>query len=191
MKPGVIRIIGGSLRGRRIKVPDSEDLRPTPDRVRETLFNWLSPHLAGTRCLDLFAGSGVLGFEALSRGAAYVEMIDSSPRVIDHLKKTLIEFGGNHIVVIRQANVPAQLNHPSQPFDIIFIDPPYQQDLVIPCCQFLETHEFLAPSAYIYLEAHAPIHDNELPANWRLLKEGRAGQVYYHLALREVKKNGK
>jgi 16S rRNA (guanine966-N2)-methyltransferase len=190
MKPGVIRIIGGSLRGRRIKVLDSEDLRPTPDRVRETLFNWLSPHLAGARCLDLFAGTGALGFEASSRGASYVEMIDSSPRVVDHLKQTLTELGGDNIA-IRQAKVPTQLGEPAQAFDVIFIDPPYQQALVIPCCQFLETHGFLAPCAYIYLEAHAPIHDNDLPANWRLLKQARAGQVYYHLALRELKKNGK
>src|SRR5580700_9172000 len=96
MQPGVVRIIGGEWRGRRLQVPDVKDLRPTPDRVRETLFNWIAPILPGAYCLDPFAGTGVLGFEALSRGAHYVEMVDQSNAVINLLQSELAMLGGGN-----------------------------------------------------------------------------------------------
>ena len=190
MKPGYVRIIAGEWRGRRLQVLDLEGLRPTPDRIRETLFNWLSPHIAGAYCLDLFAGSGVLGFEALSRGAAYVEMVDQSAPLIKLLQEELAEFRAQKALIYR-ATVPTQLRAPKRPFDIVFLDPPYQANLLLPCCHYLETHGFLAPTAYIYLEAQEAIEDNELPSNWRLIKKAKAGQVAYHLAKRELINNDK
>ena len=186
MKQGFVRIIAGEWRGRKLKVPDIKGLRPTPDRVRETLFNWLAPYIQGAYCLDLFAGSGVLGFESLSRGAAYVTMVDASYDVIQLLQEELAQFGADNALVY-QAKVPNELRTAARPFDIVFLDPPYQENLLLPCCHYLEERGFLAKSAYIYLEARHPIKDNELPQNWRLIKNKQAGQVAYHLAYRELK----
>lgn len=183
-RDGFVRIIAGKWRGRRLKVPDIKGLRPTPDRVRETLFNWLAPFIEGAHCLDLFAGSGVLGFEALSRGAAFVEMIDESREVVQLLETELQVFAVTNAQVYR-AKAPSGLHHADKPFDIVFLDPPYAANLLLPCCRYLEEHSFLAPSAYIYLEAQRVIEDNELPVNWKLIKKRIAGQVYYHLAHRE------
>lgn len=183
MQPGFVRIIAGKWRGRRLKILDVKGLRPTPDRVRETLFNWLSPHLKGARCLDLFAGSGALGFEALSRGALYVEMVDEALDVIKLLKEELFLFGVENSQVY-QASIPREWPPFTEPFDIIFLDPPYYQDLLIPCCHFLEKQGYLRESGIIYLEAQQLIKDNDLPKNWRIYKSHRAGQVFYHLAHR-------
>lgn len=184
MKPGNVRIIAGKWRGRKLKVTEIKDLRPTPDRVRETLFNWLAPLIAGTRCLDLFTGSGALGFEALSRGAAYVEMVDQSKQVIDLLIEELHHFGVENAKIYK-AIVPKQLQPVKKPFDIVFLDPPYQTEgLLFTCCEYLEENHFLAETAYIYLEAKHAIKDNELPANWQIIKSQQAGQVYFHLVKR-------
>lgn len=185
MTPGNVRIIAGKWRGRRLKVPDVKDLRPTPDRVRETLFNWLAPLIEGTYCLDLFAGSGVLGFEALSRGAKFVEMVDQSDQAVRLLKEELVEFGADNAAVY-QATVPNQLPAAKHPFDIVFLDPPYQSGLLPTCCHYLEENGFLAKTAYIYLEAKEAIKDNELPSSWQIVKSQKAGQVFFHLARREV-----
>jgi 16S rRNA (guanine966-N2)-methyltransferase len=184
VQKGVVRIIGGKWRGRRLKVPAVPGLRPTPDRVRETVFNWLSMYLPGARCLDAFAGSGAFGFEALSRGAAYVEMVDQSQTVMQVLKEELAQFQVDN-ANIYCASLPLQLQKPDQPFDIVFLDPPYQANLLYTCCHYLEEHDFLADLAHLYLEAHTAVSENELPANWRLLKAKSAGQVYYHLVIRE------
>jgi 16S rRNA (guanine966-N2)-methyltransferase len=180
---GSVRIIGGVWRGRKLKVAHVPGLRPTPDRVRETLFNWLAPVIAGARCLDLFAGSGVLGFEALSRGAQYVEMIEADRRVIQLLKEEVIQFKTTAIALY-QARVPEGLLKPAQPFDLVFLDPPYQSQLLFPTCFYLENHHYLGRGAYIYLEADRAVHEQELPANWRIIKSQRAGLVFYHLAQR-------
>lgn len=184
MKPGRVRIIAGKLRGRQLKVISEMGLRPTPDRVRETVFNWLNDVIPGAYCLDMYCGSGALGFEALSRGAKAAVMVDQSPQVVSLLteeKKILGVENAN----IYCARLPEGLLSAAQPFDIVFIDPPYQQNLLLPSCQKLENENFLAASAYIYLEAERLIEDNELPNHWRLLKSKQAGQVYYHLAKRE------
>lgn len=183
MQKGQIRIIGGEWRGRKVKVADLPDLRPTPDRVRETLFNWLSAVVPGAYCLDAFAGSGALGFEALSRGAARVVMVDESAVVVSLLKEQLANFKTDRAEVYR-AVVPEQLKKPIKPFDIVFLDPPYQQDNLLPCCFYLEQHGYLAERAYLYLEAKTPLDPAQLPANWRLIKSKKAGQVAYHLAER-------
>jgi len=177
---GSVRIIAGEWRGRRVKVPDVKGLRPTPDRVRETLFNWLAPFIRGANCLDLFAGSGVLGFEAVSRGASSVLMVDESAAVVKCLREEAAKLGAENIT-IDCARVPEQLRTDKR-FDIVFLDPPYQSGLLLPCCEFLEKNDFLSESAYIYLEAQTVISDNDLPASWHIIKSARAGQVFYHLA---------
>lgn len=177
---GIVRIIGGEWRGRKLKVPDVKDLRPTPDRVRETLFNWLAPVIQGAHCLDAFAGSGALGFEALSRGAAHVVMVDEAAAVVKLLQEEAVMLKTQQAEIYR-ARLPDQLKPPARPFDIVFLDPPYQAKLLQLCCQFLEEKNFLAEGAHIYLEASEALLADELPANWQILKSKRAGQVAYHL----------
>ena len=184
MQAGFVRIIAGKWRGLQLRVPDVKGLRPTPDRVRETLFNWLAPYIANARCLDVFAGSGVLGFEALSRGAAYVEMLDQSTEVVTLLQTELTRFKAENALVYK-ASAPQQLRPANQPFDIVFLDPPYQENILLTTCHYLETHGYLAASAYIYLEARETLTSENLPANWQILKAKKAGQVCYHLAQRE------
>lgn len=179
----MVRIIAGKWRGRRLKVAEVKDLRPTPDRVRETLFNWLAMRVPGAYCLDLFAGTGVLGFEALSRGAAFCVMVDQSREVITQLKEVAATIGADNIDIY-QGLMPKQLRSVERPFDIVFLDPPYQENLLLPCCTYLEEHGYLAVNAYIYLEASHAIKDNELPTHWHIIKKGKAGQVFYHLAYR-------
>jgi 16S rRNA (guanine966-N2)-methyltransferase len=187
IQKGFVRIIAGKWRGRRLKVIKKNDLRPTGDRVRETLFNWLSPYISGAYCLDLFAGSGALSFEALSRGAAYVVMVDADREVVALLQDELASFNIENAEV-DEFKIPDKWPTFSRPFDIVFLDPPYQKNLLLPTCQILETKGFLAEGALIYLEAHQVIKDNDLPKNWRLIKSERAGSVFYHLAQRKAEK---
>lgn len=182
MAAGTIRIIGGKWRGRKLTVPDLPDLRPTPNRIRETLFNWLANHIEEAECLDPFAGSGALGFEALSRGAAKVVMVDQSIEVIKQLKLQAELLKASE-AEIYQARAPQQLKHGK--FNIVFLDPPFQHEVLIPTCFYLEQHDFLAYSAYIYLESHQIIEEKNLPPNWTLLKSKKAGDVFYHLAVRK------
>lgn len=186
-KRGWVRIIGGQWRGRRLPFPANSPIRPTPDRVRETLFNWLSPVIVGSRCLDLFAGTGALGFEALSRGAQYVEMVDESLEVINYLQSMMQTFKAKNICVY-QTIVPGGLPMASMPFDIIFLDPPYGKNLLLPTCYYLEEKNYISNSAYIYLESERCILENELPVNWQMIKSKQAGQVAYHLIKRVIKR---
>jgi 16S rRNA (guanine966-N2)-methyltransferase len=180
MARGQIRIIGGEWRGRKLSVPDVPNLRPTPDRVRETLFNWLAPYIHGAYCLDPFAGSGALGFEALSRGAAQVVMVDQSPTVIKLLEEEKALLKAENLQVY-QGSAPAQLKTSERPFDIVFLDPPFQENLLIPTCQYLAQHAFLAQEAFVYLEAKENLNENDFPQGWSIIKSKRAGQVAYHL----------
>lgn len=181
---GKIRIIGGQWRGRKLIVPDMPDLRPTPDRVRETLFNWLSPIIQDSYCLDAFAGSGILGFEALSRGASGVVMIDQSKQIVKILQEEALMLKTS-IADIYQAKLPFGIKKPKQKFNIVFLDPPFQQNLLFTTCDYLEKNDFLAENAYIYLEAPQAIKPEQLPSNWNFLKNEKAGQVAYHLAIRQ------
>jgi 16S rRNA (guanine966-N2)-methyltransferase len=182
---GEIRIIGGQWRGRKLKVPALLGLRPTPDRVRETLFNWLAPIMPGAYCLDLFAGSGALGIEALSRGAAQVVMVDQAKVVLDQLRQQIAMLGAQN-AEIYLAQVPAQLKAPDRPFDVVFLDPPFQDNLLLPTCFYLEENGFLADNASIYLESKDVVLAEQLPPNWELTKTKKAGQVMYHLAVRKA-----
>ena len=172
---GKIRIIAGAYRGRRIAVPELADLRPTPDRVRETLFNWLGQNLDGRRCLDLFAGSGALGFEAASRGASRVVMVESAIAVMKVLRQTRELIGATQVDLVL-ADAFDFLKKTSETFDVVFLDPPFRQNALPALLEGLPAR--LAPAARVYLEAPAPF---EPGASWRELKRSRAGQVSYQL----------
>ena len=258
-----VRIIGGRWRSRLVEFPTVAGLRPTPDRVRETLFNWLQEEVAGSHCLDLFAGSGILGFEALSRGAAALVQVEQDGQVCHQLARSATalgcarvsptavkpalsrpdnpprelagagpqvqcfamaaadwllgpplpqQTGWQAIPATRQLNRPAgwqaipatqQLNRPAgqqlapgtnphesgqakasvTKFDLVFLDPPYASDLLLPTCQLLASARVLAPTAKIYLEAASPIAANQLPPSWQLLRQKQAGEVHYALAV--------
>ena len=184
--PGSVRIIAGHLRGSKLPVPDRPGLRPTSDRVRETVFNWLQFELAGTRCLDLFAGSGALGFEALSRGAGEVVFVErdavSARAIRDTLGQLRCDRGR-----VEQVDAFAWLERgppASKPFDVVFLDPPYGEAWLPVLAEKLERVGWLAPAAWIYLEDAAARGEPALPAGWTLLRSKRAGDVGYHLARR-------
>lgn len=175
-----LRIIGGQWRGIRIGFPPLPALRPSPDRVRETLFNWLQPVIAGARCLDLFAGSGALGIEALSRGASHVDFIDSEPVIGRHLQETLQRLDATNGAV-RVADALRFLDGPARPYDVVFLDPPYASDLLLQICNKLAQHGWLAPGASIYMECASDKPLPRLPPTWQVHRTKRAGQVGYHL----------
>lgn len=175
---GKIRIIGGQWRGRRLPVADRGELRPTPDRVRETLFNWLSGAVGGARCLDLFAGTGALGFEALSRGAAAAVMVERDRQLARQLETTrmLLAAAGAEIV---HAEGLAWLAQRREPFDIVFLDPPFYGDYVKKACAALVNSGHLTPSAYVYTETERGVAA-PLPG-LKELKQALAGRVEYRL----------
>ncbi|MFZ5724286.1 MAG: 16S rRNA (guanine(966)-N(2))-methyltransferase RsmD [Pseudomonadota bacterium] len=184
-----VQLIGGRWRGRRIRFADGEGLRPTPARLRETLFNWLMHDVRDARVLDLFAGSGALAFEALSRGARQAVLVDNSPAVCSRLTRELATLGGADAQVIR-SDALAFLARPARPgdapFDLVFLDPPYHRHLLAPAMRALENSGLLAPRAMIYAEAEtAPGHD-AVPAGWRLHRQQDAGQVCASLFRRET-----
>jgi 16S rRNA (guanine966-N2)-methyltransferase len=178
-----VRIIGGEWRGRRIRFPASAELRPTPDRVRETLFNWLQGVVGDARCLDLFSGSGALGLEALSRGAREVVFVERAPMVAAALNDTLGVLGGGRGVVVG-TDAFRYLGAGARPFDIVFLDPPFAQGRLAELCTLLEHGGWLAPRAYVYLEAAARDGIPPLPAGWERARQTRAGEVLGVLARR-------
>ncbi len=183
-----MRIVGGEWRGRKIRFPPVAAIRPTPDRVRETLFNWLQPVIVGSRCLDLYAGSGALGLEALSRGAARVVFVEVDAAVARHLDTTLEALGCTRGRVMRSDAgrfLGSADERAAGPFDVVFLDPPFAEPVLGGVCAELERSGRLAPSARIYLEAPAAAGEPELPAGWTLLRSKRAGEVGYHLARRD------
>jgi 16S rRNA (guanine966-N2)-methyltransferase len=181
--PNRLRIIGGSWRGTRLQFPAVAAIRPTPDRVRETLFNWLQGVVSGARCLDLYAGSGALGLEALSRGAREVVFVDQEPAVGAYLRGTLqrLKTTAGRVEV---ADAEHFLRQPPEPFDLVFLDPPFARNLLGPICLRLEQARWLNDHAYIYLECAADTGLPVLPPGWQLWRSKQAGQVGYHLARR-------
>ena len=178
-----LRIIGGEWRGRRIRFPGKGGIRPTPDRVRETLFNWLAEEVPGSHCLDLFAGSGALGLEALSRGAAQSTFVELDRENAMRLRETAALLAPERATVI-QANAVAWLGRAASPHDIVFLDPPFDAGLLTEAMRLLESCGWLAPAARIYVEMPARQGAPVLPAAWRMHRTGRAGAVGYHLARR-------
>jgi 16S rRNA (guanine966-N2)-methyltransferase len=177
-----VRIIGGRWRGRKIRFPAGSTIRPSPDRVRETLFNWLAPSIQGARCLDLFAGSGVLGFESLSRGAASAVLIERDPRVVAQLEAMAQELPAEPVSVVR-ADAPGWLSRPGEPFDIVFLDPPFDSGLLPGLLRQLDKGGWLAPGAMVYIECRRSEGEPSLPGGWRMHRSGHAGDVGYYLAV--------
>lgn len=182
---GQIRIIGGQWRGRKLPVPDSPGLRPTTDRVRETLFNWLAPSMVDARCLDCFAGSGALGLEALSRYAASTTLLEMERHVAQQLQKNLATLKAEHGKVVN-TNTLTYLNQSGTPHDVVFVDPPFRKGLLEETLNLLEVNGWLADSALIYVESEVENGMPQVPANWELHREKIAGQVAYRLYHREV-----
>jgi len=174
---GVVRIIGGQWRGRKLPFYSAEGLRPTGDRIRETVFNWLAPYIEGARCLDLFAGSGALGLEALSRGAASCDFIDSQARSIEqintHLSTLHCSLGSTHC-----QRAEHFLNANPATWDIIFLDPPFSQNLLEPTLRQLDNNANAARFIYIEVDKNTPYI---APTQWREVKQKISGQVRYSL----------
>ena len=181
-----VRIIGGEWRSRVLQFPDAPDLRPTPDRVRETLFNWLQFSVVGTRCLDLFAGSGALGFEALSRGAASVTALETDTAAASALRENAKLLGTDKMHVVQQDAARWLSQAATQQFDLVLLDPPFNANLHERCCELLQQHHWLAPNARLYIEAGASLASFKLPSGWQLDKHKQAGDVHYGLVLTNV-----
>ncbi|HSH29112.1 MAG TPA: 16S rRNA (guanine(966)-N(2))-methyltransferase RsmD [Thiohalobacter sp.] len=182
-----LRIIGGEWRGRRLKIVDQPGLRPTPDRVRETLFNWLAPVIAGSRCLDLFAGSGALGLEAASRGAASVTLVEKAGAPARQLGSNIELLQAGHRLVLAQRDALRFLDQPpAAPFDVVFLDPPFGQGWLARCLPGLTQPGWLVPGAYVYIEAEQELDSAALqallPVGWQLVRSKKSGEVGYHLA---------
>ena len=178
------RIIAGQWRRRKLHFPPLPGIRPSPDRVRETLFNWLRERIEGAVCLDLFAGSGALGLEALSRGAAAVVFVDRERVAVQALREHLNALGdvGGEAV---QADALSWLEGPARPFDVVFLDPPFDSELLTQAAERLEQRGWLKDGAVVYLEYPAE-RVPATPANWRMLRESRAGRVGFRLIQRVV-----
>jgi 16S rRNA (guanine966-N2)-methyltransferase len=179
-KKGSLTIIGGQWRSRKIDVLDADGLRPTPNRVRETLFNWLQADIFNAQCLDLFAGSGALSFEAASRGAKNVVQIENNVSACQILKSNAERLNATQIQIIQSDALSYLQKSPKNPFDVVFIDPPFGLDFVAQSCEYLEKNHWLSPYAKIYIETETNL-TLELPENWQLLKSKTAGEVAYRL----------
>ena len=174
-----IRIIGGLYRGKKISFPSADGLRPTSDRIRETLFNWLMHDIHDSSCLDLFAGSGALGFEAYSRGADQVVLIEKNPIIYNHLKTLAASFQTNKLSIIQISAAQYLQTQPARQFDIVFIDPPFAHPELFDCIRHFEESDWLKPQGLLYVESPHALPLN--PKFWQLLKAKTAGQLTYAL----------
>ena len=180
--PGRLRIVAGKWRGRVLRVADLPGLRPTSERIRETLFNWLAPTIEGSRCLDLYAGPGALGFEALSRGAAEAVLVERAKPAIRGLHEAIETLDARDAQVVGGDALTYLRKTSTEPFDVVFLDPPYADDSTGELCRLLVSGGWLAPGAYVYFEQDRGQTPPELPAGLTTIKEKTAGQVRYALA---------
>ena len=178
-QPSKVRIIAGEWRGRLIDFPQAEGLRPTPDRVRETLFNWLGQTLDGKTCLDLYAGSGALGFEALSRGAQRVVMVEQNPQVLKALRENAHKLGADRLDLVVGDGLKA-LSREGKTFDVIFLDPPFHHGILPLLLPLLPDR--LAPDGLVYAETEQALEPGE---GWEVWRSGRAGKVFYCVLKRQ------
>lgn len=183
---GFARIIAGKWRGRKLPVKNVEGLRPTTDRVKETVFNWLAADLYEARCLDVFAGSGGLGLEALSRQAEQVTLLELDKGAATQISQNLATLKADNAVV-HNTDALTFLSKPGQPFDVVFIDPPFRKDLLSDVFSKLEQNGWLSHNALIYIEAERELGLPEVPTHWDMIKEKHAGQVSFRLYQREEK----
>ena len=179
-KLGSIRIVSGKLKGRKIYFQDSEGLRPTADRTKETLFNWLMFKIHNKNILDLFAGSGNLSFESLSRGAAQIELIEKEPRTFKTILENISQLNAEEINALNQDSFD-YLTSTKKKFDIVFIDPPFNKKLVQKTIDIISEREILNPEAYVYLETESSLTQLEIPSNWKLVKEKKISNVMIKL----------
>lgn len=175
--------MGGKNRGRQLNFANTPAVRPTPARVRETLFNWLQSIICGAHCLDLFAGSGILGIESASRGAASVDLVESNPQVAEKLHRCVEDI---KLDKVRVHNLSAVrfLDKMNGKYDVVFLDPPYGEGLLENSCRILEKNALLADNAHIYMESEQRLTARDIPHKWKIVRAKKAGRVFYHLALR-------
>ncbi len=179
-----IRIIGGKWRSRKVSFMTKDGLRPTPDRVRETLFNWLAPFMVDAVCLDLYAGSGVLGLEALSRGAAAVYALDSDRDCVQRIAQNQQVLQAENYTLLNKSALD-WLQAPQFSADIIFVDPPYKQNILYKTLDLLEQNNWVKSGGVIYFEQDQPLDAELLPAGWNIWRESKAGKVFFYLAQRQ------
>lgn len=183
----IVRIIAGKWRSRQIEFRDAVGLRPTPDRVRETLFNWIAPVLGDARCLDGFSGSGALGFEALSRGAASCVMVEFDAINARQLRQEAAKLGATEAYIVEGDLLKvlgSGMTESHVPFNMVFLDPPFAKDFVAPACRLLVERCLLADDARVYVESDRDVPDLGLDDGWEVLRSKKAGMVYYHLLCR-------
>ena len=181
-KAGRLRIVAGNWRSRLLDIADVEGLRPTSERIRETLFNWLAPHIHGARCLDLFAGTGALGLEALSRGAASAVFVERDAVAERRLRNNVELLGADTAEIVSGDARDFLRSNSAAPFNIVFLDPPFAGNLLGETCRLLVDSRQLADGALIYLEDEGSREETELPQGWKVLKHKTAGNVRYMLA---------
>lgn len=175
-----LRIIGGQWRSRQLPFPDVEGLRPTTDRVRETLFNWLQPYLPGANVLDVFAGSGALGLEALSREAGQVTLIEKNQKATKQLQDNIRTLNADNSSV-HMGDALQILPTLANAFDVIFLDPPFGKGLLPNCINAIEQHNLISPNGWVYIESEQALTELAIPKHWRLHREKKAGQVMLRL----------
>ena len=180
-QPGRLRIVAGKWRSRLLHIADVPGLRPTSERIRETLFNWLTPSLAGARCLDLFAGTGALGLEALSRGAVESVFVESSPQAIATLQENVAELNAADAIIHHGDAFAFLQREGAGKFDIVFLDPPFAADTLEDLCRLLAESAVLAAGARIYIEEDRARPEVLLPKGWDMIKSKTAGNVRYSL----------
>lgn len=181
LRPGRLRIVAGKWRSRLLPIADQKGLRPTASRVRETLFNWLSMDIHGSHCLDLFAGTGALAFEALSRGAATATMIENSAEAVDLLRSSAGLLDAVDARIDRSDTLSFLGRPGDKRYDIVFLDPPFADDLVEECCQLLHSNGWLAENAAVYIEQDKSRPLPTLPQDWQVTKDKIAGHVRFVL----------
>ena len=183
--PGQLRIIGGKWRRRLIRFDQSCDVRPTTDSARETLFNWLQMRIEGSRCLDLFAGSGALGFEALSRGTGHVVFVDSDERCINQIRRTASEFQSVDCEIVH-IDAEAYIAGINQEFDIAFVDPPFHRGMAKRAVELLTSGNYMSSDAVIYVETEETSELCELPSGWTELRKKKSGSRLHYLLGRDT-----
>ena len=183
---GQLRIVAGNWRSRLLQIAEVDGLRPTSERIRETLFNWLTPDIRGARCLDLCAGTGALGLEALSRGASETVFVERSPLAVQALQANAESLGATGAEILNADARDFLAGSDARPFDIVFLDPPFKAELHDELCRLLQKKNWLAASARIYIESDKDQPEVNVPEGWRVLKNKTAGNVRYMLATTEV-----
>lgn len=178
---GRLRIVAGMWRSRVLDIADVAGLRPTPERVRETLFNWLTPRIVGSRCLDLYAGTGALGLEALSRGAREAVFVEQSPPALEALRRNIARLDAANAILHAGDAMRYLGNLPPGSFDFVFLDPPFADDALGELCRLLDVGGVLSPGGKVYLEQDRARELPELPPRWTVIKNKTAGNVRYAL----------